>query len=190
MFYEEISDDYLVCLYREKNQDAIDLLFERYRLHLIKFINGIIGKQFIRIDYDELFQDLMLVFIKCIESYDEYNGYFYCFVKSSVERKVFDYIKKYNKEKRVISLDQLKYNNGKESVLDYVAEEVDDYSFRETYDILVENIDEVSKKIVDLKIAGYTYKEMSNIIGVNKQAIYRRVNKIKNILKDIIEKID
>jgi len=30
---EEISDDLLICLFREGNQDAIDLLYERYNIY-------------------------------------------------------------------------------------------------------------------------------------------------------------
>ena len=40
-------------------------------------------------------------------------------------------------------------------------------------------------EIVDLKMKGYTYEEISLLLGISKQAIYRRIVKIKNMLKDI-----
>ena len=49
---------------------------------------------------------------------------------------------------------------------------------------------DTDKKIIDMKIAGYSYGEISNAIGETKQFVYRKISKLKNIIKDIIEKID
>ena len=71
MFYEEISDDLLICLYREKQQEAIDLLFERYKCYLYGIINDMLKKETLYFDYDELYQDAIIVLINCIEKYVE-----------------------------------------------------------------------------------------------------------------------
>ena len=191
MFLKEISDDLLISLYREGNQIAIDLLFERYNVFLYGFIHNVLKKEDSYYEYKELFQEMVLVFIRCIERYDEDNGCFYYFVKRSAERKLFDFISKIKKNKKISSLDSNFYADGTESCVDYIKEE-DNCMYYETelYKSLKEKLDKLEMKIVDLKVEGYTYQEISDILNVSKQSIYRKVVIIKNIIKDIMEKID
>lgn len=182
MFLKEISDDLLICLRREGNQDAIDMLFDRYQ----KFIYGIINDTFRcfnhYVDYEEMYQEAMCVFIACLEKYDVDNGCFYFFVRTSIERKLKDITKRNEKYNKIISLDENFYENSKECLIDYVCEN-DEKSF--IYDLLKENCSVECMEIVDLKMKGYTYEEISLLLGISKQAIYRRIVKIKNMLKDI-----
>jgi len=183
-----MSDDLLICLYRERNQIAIDCLFERYKYYLYGIINDMLCKENLYFDYEEVYQDLVIVFMNCVEKYDEESGCFYPFVKTAVERKLFDKIKKAKRNNKIASLDDLMFDSGNESCLDYVAEQ--DYFDNYLYDNLMNNLDEKDRLIVNLKVCGYPYHEIAKMMGVGRQSIYRRSNKIKNILKDIIEKID
>jgi DNA-directed RNA polymerase specialized sigma24 family protein len=126
-----------------------------------------------------------------MDRYDEDSGCFYYFVKLSVERKLLDILDKANKIKTIKSLDERYYDEGDESCLDYVAEE-GNYMYYETdlYGLLKDALDENSIKIVDMKMEGYNYNEIAKKLNINKQAVYRKVVYIKNIIKDIIEKID
>ena len=190
-FLEEVSDDFLIKLYFDKNQEAIDFLFERYTVFIYGIIAGLQKKYGDYIEFDELFQEGFLQFMKCIDRYDDESGCFYFFTKKSIERKLTDVINCANKYKRLNSLDSRRFNSGSESNLDYINEE-SDYSYYDNclYERLVLRLDAKNKDIVDLKMMGYSYSEIACILGSNKQDVYRRVSKIKNILKDIIEKID
>lgn len=186
----DTSDDFLICLYREGNQVAIDLLYERYSKFLYGIINEISRKERIYYDYQELFQDAIIVFINCIDKYDEEEGCFYFFVRTAVERKIKDKFKKWRKDNRVCSLDDFVYDNDKETHLDYVFEENSDFSKSQLIGDLNNRLNEENKKIVNMKMAGYTYQEIALMLKISKQCVYRRVTAIKNIIKDIIEKID
>ncbi len=189
MFLNEVSDDWLLCLSREGNQDAIDLLYERYSKFLYGIINEFFKSKLVYVDYKDMFQECIIVFLGCVQKYDEDVGCFYFFVKMAVERRLIDNLAKISKVKMVASLDELIYDNGNETLLDYVAESSDgEYNW--LYEELVVRIDEESRRIVDLKMVGYAYHEIALILNTSKQSVYRRVVKIKNILKDIIEKID
>ena len=191
MYVSEISDDYLICLYREKNQDAIDLIFERYRKYIYKIIQNILKNEIAIYDYEGIFQDAMIILIKCLEHYDEESGCFYFFVKKSVERKVYDEIKRVRMESKILSLDNLKYDNGNVNYVDCIAEEDNDNKyFSDLYNRLINKLKKCEKEVVDLRLDGYTYVEIAKITNSNKQSVYRKIAKIKNILKDIIEKID
>lgn len=190
MLLKEISDDLLVCLWREKNQDAFDLLQCRYNCFIYGIIKDCYKKCFDYIDFDDLYQDAFLVFLKCIDMYDEENGCFYFFVRKSIERCIFNFLKKRERMKRVSSLDSMFYDNGRESIVDYICEDSLGYEFNPLYDKLVSKLGTVNKRIVDYKMQGYTYMEIGEMLHISRSGIYSRVNKIKNILKDIIEKID
>ena len=190
MFVNEISDDYLICLCREKNQDALDLLFERYRRYSVRIIQRILKSETAYYDYEEMFQDSMLILIKCLERYDEDSGCFYYFFKKSIERRVIDEIKRVRFEKTILSLDNLKYDNGNSSYVDCVAEENNDDYMSDLYDCLIKKLKAEEKCVVDLRLEGYSYTQIANLTGSNRQSVYRKAVKIKNILKDTIEKID
>ena len=191
MYLNEISDDWLICLYREGNQVAADLLFERYNVFLYGFINQVLRKDCIYYEYKELFQELIIVLMNCIERYDEDNGCFYYFVKKAAERKLYNLLSKIARKNRVLSLDDSFYDDGNEDVVDYVKEENNaPYYTTELYQTIVSKLNEEEILILNMKVEGYAYREISKKLGISKQAIYRRVNSIKNIVKDIIEKID
>lgn len=191
MFLDKISDDLLICLYREGNQVAIDLLYERYNVFLFGFIHQQANINNLNCDYKELFQELFVVFLNCIEKYDEETGCFYYFVKKSAERRLTYLMSKIKRYNRVISLDEFVYDDGVESNVDFVQEQygVSCYD-TELYKCISERLDEKEMKIINMKIEGYSYEEISNYLGTSKQTIYRKISCLKNIIKDIIEKID
>jgi RNA polymerase sporulation-specific sigma factor len=191
LFLDEISDDWLISLYREGNQIAIDLLLERYNVFLYGFIHRILKQECAKYDYRELFQELFIIFINCIERYDEDGGCFYYFVKCSAERKIFDFLNKSKRISKIASLDDCYYDDGVERYVDYIQENnSEEYYETELYGSLKEKLNEEEMKIIDMKVEGYTYQEIASSLGVSKQGVYRRVVYIKNIIKDIIEKID
>lgn len=182
MFLREVSDDLLVELKREGNQYAIDLLFERYRNFLYGIINDFFVKKGRYVDYDELYQEAMCIFISCIDKYDENSGCFYFFIRKCIERRLRYLYGKEIRHKEIDSLDKYMYDDNKETKMDYIKESEGDFSL---YEQIEERFDELSMKIIRLKSIGYTYEEMSTILSVGVQTIYRRISKIKKILKDI-----
>ena len=191
MLLDEISDDLLINLYREGSQIAIDLLYERYNVFLYGFIHRMLRVETLYYDYTELYQELIMVFINCLQRYDEENGCFYFFVKKAVERKLIELINKIKKNKNLISLDDFMYQDGDESCLDYISEDgTVEYYETNLYKFIIERLDVLQTKIMNMKIEGYTYEEIASILGLSKQSVYRKINIIKNIIKDVIEKID
>ena len=65
-------------------------------------------------------------------------------------------------------------------------------SYYETdlYKSLLEKLNEKEILVMNMRAEGYNYHEIARILGVSKQAVYRKVVTIKNIIKDIMKKID
>lgn len=184
MLLREISDDLLICLYREGNQDATDLLFDRYKTFIYGIISDVFKTTNYYVDYEDMYQEGMLVFLDCLRKYDVDNGCFYFFVRTSVERRLINKIKKINRNIKVSSLDENCFEEGNEKVIDYIAEESSDFMLEE---LLIDKLDGVNRDIAVLKINGYTYEDISSMLQISKQFIYRRIVKIKKVLKDIIK---
>lgn len=191
MFLTEVSDDYLIYLYRENNEEAKKELCDRYTTFIYGIIVGVQRRRGGYLDFEECFQEGFLSFLKCIDRYDNECGTFYYFVKTSIEKKLNYKLEKNKQNSNYISLDEFVYEEGEERLVDYVSEDedafFDDYS---VYDKVVSRLNGVCRRIVDLRMEGYSYSSISNILGINKQNVYRQVVKIKNIVKDVIEKID
>ena len=186
-----LSDDWLVGLAREKNQDAIDCLFEKYDKLIYAIIVDLQRKKGDYYDFNELYQEGMLAFLNCLEKYDDEYGKFYFFAKLVIERRIKDRIFKINRDRKVLSLDkQICDDDNSSEYLDFVCEDDSYYGESELYEELIKRLDFKSRFIVEYKMKGYTYLEIAEILNTNRQWVYRKVNGIKNIIKDIIEKID
>ena len=153
MLLDTVSDDLLICLYREGNQVAIDLLYERYNVFLFGFINQYASISSMKCDYKEMFQELMVVFLNCIERYDEDNGCFYYFVKTAAERRLYQIISKMKRYSEISSLDDFMYTDGRESAVDFVAESMSkEYYETELYEYIHERVSPSQMKIINMKI--------------------------------------
>lgn len=188
----KISDDLLICLWREKNEGAFELLLNRYTTFIYGFI-----KDFVNLNYHnkynefaDFYQESFVCFLKCIDSYDEEKGYFYFFVKKSIQRTIILYINKLKRYQKIESIDEIMYGDGNESKIDYIAEDNYEYEDNALYNRLMRRINPVEKIIVDMRIDGYSYADIACELNITKCSVYRKVDKIKNILKDIMEKID
>lgn len=191
MFLKEISDDYLICLCRENNEDAKNELCERYSTFIYGILNGVQKKYGNYIDFEEYFQESFLSFLKCIERYDNESGCFYYFVKTTIEKRLEYKIRKNNYYMNYIPLDKFIYEDGEETLMDYISEDGENNCWDSiVYNEMIDRLDELSCEIVELRIKGYSYGDIAKLLGINKQNVYRQVIKIKNIIKDVIEKID
>ncbi len=185
MSYKDIGDNELIYLIRSNNNEAKEYLIERYK----KRIYGIIKDNCLRIttfniNYDDYFQDCFLVFLRCLETYDsEYN--FYNYVKRAIEKCIHRRIHKDTTALNYLSLEG-DFNGNHSCLVDKVSDSAIIYNEKEFYDYIDNCFNDVDKKIIEHKLKGYSYLEISRILGLNKKYLYKRVESIKNELKPLI----
>ena len=72
MVYADIGDSELIYLMRTNNNEAKEVLFERYKKRIYGIINSYAKKYFLsNVNYDDYFGECFIVFLKCLELYDE-----------------------------------------------------------------------------------------------------------------------
>lgn len=185
------SDEELIYLLREKNQDAIDLLLLRYYEYIKWFLKDIFVSKNYYFDMEDLYLLSKIKMNDIIDKYDEESGKFYSFARISIKRNVFDYLKKERSKKVDYSLDTYIDESNSIAFIDVLFEEGDSYS---TYNIF--NLKQVKEKIQILlseeeknilkdKIDGYSYKEIAKKNNKSNKYIDNKLSKIKNKLKDI-----
>ncbi len=187
------SDEELIYLLREKNQTAIDILYQRYSTHIYWILNKIYGCDGSFFDIEDLFQISWIKFIEVIEKYDESYGKFYSFMQLSIKRNIFDYMK-FEKNKKIdYSLDAYIDKESETLYIDIISENGVNYSIKdellgkEITEKIHRNLSKEENEILNDKIAGYSYKEMSKKHNKSVKTIDNKISKIKRKIRNIID---
>ena len=96
--YDSFSDNELILLSRENNQDAFEVLFYRY-LPLLKKI--IAKNNQTSNDFDDMLQDATISFYYAVQLYDFDSSAFSTFLSVCVDRSLKSTIRKASAQKRI-----------------------------------------------------------------------------------------
>ncbi len=96
--YKNLSDDELIILIRENDQDAFEFLFNKY-LPLIKKI--ILKNSYIGIDYDDMMQDAGISFYYAAQMYDFNSSSFSTYLSVCVDRSLKSTLRRASAQKRI-----------------------------------------------------------------------------------------
>lgn len=199
---ENINDNELLMLYREDDEDAKNLLFQKY-----KFIIDILIKKYkkyltsLNIDYQETYSECSVGFSDGLKNYqEEKKSSLATFITLCIERRLGNIIRKYNREKykglqETYSLDYA-YGDNELRLMDLVS---DDYEHdplksmteEEGYMELITNIKailtEKEYEVFVLMIRGLSYTEIAKILNNTPKQIDNTIQRIKTKIKNIIK---
>ncbi|MGM9858799.1 MAG: hypothetical protein ACI311_06100 [Bacilli bacterium] len=187
---DDISDIELITLIKSHNEEAYQCLFFRYDSLCKMIVNPLFSKyKKLNLDYDELIQDSRIALDYAIKSYEVQKGTFFNYWYNVTYRHVFTFIRKffsktYHMSIQIVSNDEDTYD---EIVFKSNEDIKKDYSTSN----LVENILSISKKyltieqnkILNLIIDGYSYKDISNFLGVPLKTIDNKVYCLRKEIK-------
>lgn len=182
MIYTDIGDNELVYLIRSDNQEAKDFLIKRYKKRIFGMIASYCKKNFIKgIDYEDYFHNCFIVFLKCLENFDdEYNFLFY--VSQSVEREIYHLIEKEKLIREIIPLED-EFLIKDRVLVDTISDLGVLYRENEINDLIDKNFDRLSKQILNYRLQGYSFKEIADILKISKKRIYKKIDNIRSYLK-------
>lgn len=180
-----LSDDELIYLIKQNNQEAYRLLFLRYEKNMVSMLKKIDNYLYQNIDQSTLCSLYMESFDKAIKIYDNKKGVFFYFFKELFR---FELIKYYRTTLINIEREILNYDENDNNVPDFL----EDINYAENIDVsmileLLKKDDEVDYLVVSYWMMGYKYKEISKTLKMNDKQIYyildRSIKKIRRILK-------
>jgi len=195
---KEFQDNELIDLVNEKNEDASNLLYEKYSYIVDIIVNKYKkGAYYLSIDLNELKQEAMVGFSDALVSYDQENSAsLKTFITLCVERRVRNYIKKNDTTKSKIlkeaySLDTPVYEGLTlgDAIPSNVSSPEDKLVEEESVKELKKKIDSVlsafEKDVLELLINDFTEKDIASILNINIKQVYNCVSKIRIKLKDV-----
>lgn len=200
---ESMSDEELIALYREGENNAIDLLIQRYK----KFVrNRIRVNFFIGVDKDDLIQEGMIGLFKAICDYNpEREASFKSFATLCVTRQISTAFKAVSRQKHIplnrsISLSVPISNKSSDeedegiTLMDVIKNNVsptpeDEVISKENVedinDYIVKALSALEIEVVHLYMDGKNYKEIAKVLDKSPKSIDNALQRIKKKLEGV-----
>ncbi len=196
MDYRDLNDFELLNYVAEGNEDANNIVLEKYKPMINKFASKMINVcQNTGLEKSDLEQEGLLGLIHATETFsDQKDTSFYTYAKTCIERAIIS---------AVISSKRLKHKILNES-LSFDSDELtnskllkDDLTNPEniiidldTEDYIINKIKKVLTDLEDqvfqLMIAGFNYKEIADLLDKDSKSIDNSIQRIKKKIKDIL----
>lgn len=202
MDYREYNDNELLYYVHENNEEANELIYKKYEPLINNLARKVINYcKNSGIEINDLIQEGMLALSKSIELYNEEKDVtFYTFAKTCIERKMISAAISARRLKHKILNDSLSIELTDEegnNKLEYLLS--DDKSNPENLILSMEKEEEIlnitkniltdfEKQVFELKINGFDYKEIAEILEKDTKSIDNALQRIKKKIKDEIVK--
>lgn len=188
----EINDYELVSLAQEGNEDAVNLIYQKYRPLIIKKSKDAISRApHHGIEISDIMQEGFIGLEEAIEKYNEKdNTLFYTFAVLCIDRQILNYLRKtiYGKGKilnEAISIDE----NIERLLTDNATTEEKIIKQEDENKIikkLLKELTEFEKEVFKLKTKDYTFEEIAHTLNKDIKSIYNTHQRIKQKMKKII----
>ena len=184
------SNEYeLVFLAQEGNEDAINLIYQKYKPIVVKKSkNSILFAAHHGIDINDIMQEGFIGLDEAIKNFSQdTDASFYTFALLCIDRQILNYIRKMTGGKD-------KPLNEAISITDNLEKTVDDGTNIElsfiNHDDDINTVNEIRKiltdferTVFDMKIKGYTFDEISEILNKDRKSIYNTFQRIRLKIK-------
>ena len=199
MDYATLNDYELVYFAQEDNEDAMDILYEKYLPLMYKKCRRILPKiSNMGIELSDLIQECVVGFKEAVDSFNESdNVTFYTFCNLCIDRQLSTEIARLNRIKYKalndsIPLDIL-YNNGDEVNIMNIFSSFDNDPLNSiVIDDIVEKVrnklTKFERRVFDLRLLGFDYKYISLKLNKDIKAIDNALFRIKFKIKKILIK--
>ena len=191
---DNIYNDYeLVSLAQEKNEDAINLIYKKYKPIIVKKSKlAIVHATHHGIDIADIMQEGFMGLDEAIKNFSEgQNASFYTFAMLCIDRQIINYLRK-NTGNRYRAL------NDSINLDDALTKSISDKTNIElailgaNHDNFLVNkirllLTDFEGKVFDYKIKSYSYKEIAKILGKDVKSIYNTWQRIKTKIRENIQ---
>ena len=203
MDYKLLNDYELVSLAQEKNEDAINLLHEKYMPLIVKKckkIYPIVSSK--GLELSDLIQECIIGFEEAISDFrDNDDVSFYTFCNVCMDRQLNSQIVKLNRDKykilnEAVSIDVITDSGNELTLADIFAIDTNDplhgIIHSENYNYLVNKIisdlSKIEESVFVLRLKGFSNKEISSLLDVDVKSIDNALTRIKLKIRNILDK--
>lgn len=200
MNYDEIND-YEVLSMVADNEDATELLFKKYKPLIVGLAKKIYNNnQNTGFDLNDLIQEGMIGFSTAINTFDENKDTtFFTYAKTCIERRLISLIKSASRLKHQILNesyfveDLAQDNKSLENLLEDSTSNpenkiIDDENTNELIRNIQKQLTPLESAVFELKISGFTYREIADILDKDSKSIDNAISRIKTKVQKYLEK--
>ena len=199
MDYKELNDNELVSLANENNEEALRILYEKYKPLINKKCNKyykyISNKG---IEISDLIQECLVGFEESIHNFNPLdNVTFYTFTNVCIDRQISTELKKLNRDKyrplnEAIPLETLDTDNDI-NLIDILKDNTDnpelgllrEVEYQELYNKIAENLTDLEECVFSLRLQNFNYKEIADILDKDIKSIDNAIQRIRTKIKEI-----
>ena len=197
------SDEELIIMYRDGEEDAASFLMNKYK-NLVRKKAG--SMYILGADRDDLIQEGMIGLFKAIRDYDMGRDVnFYTFADLCVSRQMYTAVQASNRQKHLplntyISFysQSLNSEEGKDeySLMNTLPSEkeknpedmmIEQENVEQIESAILKELSDLEKQVFELHLTGMTYTEIAKVLGRDEKstdnALQRMKTKIKRLLK-------
>lgn len=197
MDYKKFNDYELIYQVKENDAVAYNILIEKYSILVNMLAKKILRlNRNIGLEYDDLYQEGMVGIMKALNDYNSKDTLFYTYASLCAKREM-DRLVKYNKRKKHMILNNSvsinkSVNNEDDTIIgDLIPSSYNlekEYEINELYNKVLNFKNElplVDSSILELKINGFTNREIATLLDIDYKCVDYHLHKIKKkILKN------
>jgi RNA polymerase sporulation-specific sigma factor len=190
----EYNDFELVSLIRESNEEAREILYNKYKPIIVKKSTDQIYKLgSYGMEINDLIQEGYIGLDNAINCFNEKeNTSFYTFALLCIDRQIITYIKKNTNNKAMVLNDAINLDDGKEYLFrdntDIEGSFINKEDVKEFINLICDSLSDIEKKVFSLKLEGYDIGEIANLLNKDTKVIYNTLHRIKYKIKLIMNK--
>lgn len=202
MNYKDYNDFELISYIRESSEEANEIIFEKYKPLIVSLATKMVNySPNLGLEINDLIQEGMIGLSTAINAFNENDeASFYTYAKTCIERKIISTMIAAKRQKHKILNEsmslELYTDDNNTSIIDALV--VDNSYNPENVIFQTENeiklIEEIRKELTpleeqvfDLKISGFKYREIADILDKELKVIDNALNRIKTKVKNILQ---
>ncbi len=204
-YYKELNDYELVGLAQEMSEEARTILYEKYQplIHkkCRKYYKYLQNKG---IELADLVQECTIGFEESIKNFNAMdNVSFYTFANVCMDRQLMSELTRLNRDKHkllneAIPLETIDESSESNNLIDFIQDNSNNpelgvlfnEEFEELYQKIMEHLTNLEECVFKLKVQGFSYKEIADILEKDEKSIDNAIQRIKNKIKEQVKKGD
>ena len=203
MNYKDYNDFELISYIRESSEEANEILFQKYKPMIVAFATKMINySSNFGLEINDLIQEGMLGLNTAINAFDEHDeASFYTYAKTCIERKIISTIIATKRQKHRILNESMSieiYNDeDSTNIMEALVADnsynpenivVETESEHKLFEKIINQLTPLEQQVFELKVNGFKYKEIADILDRNPKVIDNALNRIKTKIKNIIQR--
>lgn len=197
MKYSNMNDYELLSYISENDQSANDIIFKKYKPLIVETSNKLYFYcKRMGVEINDLIQEGMVGLNNAINTFNEsHETTFYTYASKCINRRIISYIVRAGRLKNKILNESIFLELNDENETNGYGKELADNSYNpesillseegknEILNIIDTELTDFEKQVINLKINGFKYKEISEMLDKDVKYIDNCIQKIKNKIR-------